>query len=98
MPDSAVDAGWHVLPVREEMDEHDVHMPRDLRELLPELPYIAIGDGLGDLAFDDIDIGGELGRRQVAAQQNLVAHDDALDRVLVSPGEGDALRDLARVL
>ena len=92
------DAGGHILPIRQQVDHHDVHMGRDLRELVPEIGHVGIGHRLAHGGAHAIDVGNQLGRRQVAAQQHFVAHHQAFDGIGVTMRQLDGARHLKRVL
>ena len=60
--------------------------------------HLAVGHGLADGGAHLVDVGDEFGHRQVAAQQHLVADDDADDGVGVAVGVGDRARHFAFIL
>ena len=94
----AVDADRVVLPIGQDVDDHQVDRARHLGILQPEFPDVGIGDdglGLGAHAADQL---GELVGRHLAAQQHLVADDERLDRVGIAVGEGDGAADLHGVV
>ena len=66
-----------VLPVGQDVDGDEIDRVIDFPVAQPIFPDIGIGDGNGDLRLDRADGGGEVGRGHLAAQQHLVADDDA---------------------
>jgi hypothetical protein len=88
-----------VFPVRQDVDGEVVHRGGHLRIAQPVLPHVGVahrhrgGDRHAHLAH----VAGQHRRRQLAAQQHLVAHDHPAQGPRVRPRVGDALRDLARV-
>ncbi len=101
-PPDPRDRGVHphgmVLPVRQQVDHHDIDMLRHLRELEPEARDIGIGNRLLHPGADMIDVADQLAHRQVAPEQHLVADDDAGDRVRMRVRRGNAGRHLARIV
>ncbi len=59
----AIDAGGHILPIGQQMDQHHIHVRRHFGELQPEFPYIGIGHGLLYRVAHLFDIRDQFGRR-----------------------------------
>ena len=93
-----VDAGGRVLPIRQQVDQHDIHVRRDFGELQREFPHIGIGHGLEHRRLHAVDIGNQLRRRQVAPQQHLVAHHHARNRIRIFVCQQNAARDFPLIV
>ncbi|MBL6456164.1 hypothetical protein JMJ55_12585 [Belnapia sp. T6] len=98
MPDRRLDRNRPVLPIREEVDGHDIDMRGQFRVALPVFPDIGIGDGLRDRGAHPVERRHQRGRAQVAAQQHLIADDHAGDRLRMGVGLGDERGEFRLVL
>src|SRR5262249_34171329 len=74
---------WKILPVRQDMNGNKVDRIRDLPIAQPEFPNIRISHWHVHPRLDRADRMGEIGRGHIAAQQDLIAHDDRTDRVRI---------------
>ena len=86
-----------ILPVRQDMDGDEIDRILQVGIAQPVFPNVGIGDGLRHLRLDLADQAGEVGVRQIAAQQHFVADDDRGNDVGKLFGEADRGRDLALV-
>ena len=79
--DHEVDRGIDVdaLPVRQQMHSDEIHMLGELGMREPHMPGLGGTDRLTNLRARPVQIGGELCRRQIAAQDRLVTDDHADD-------------------
>ena len=96
--DGGVDAHRVIFPVRQDVDGDERDMPGQLGVLAPELPDIGVGHGHVNGTAHLIDVRTHLLGRLLAAQQHLVAHNDAADGVGVFAGQLDGALDLDVVL
>ncbi len=75
-------ADREVLPVRQDMNRDKIDRVIDFPIAKPIFPHIGIGDGNRDLRLDRPDVGGEIGRGHLSAQQvfqAVAAEPDPLD-------------------
>ncbi|CAM5624003.1 hypothetical protein RLIN73S_05496 [Rhodanobacter lindaniclasticus] len=86
-----------VFPVRQDVDGQVVHRVRQFRMTQPELQHVGIGHRLGHRCAHLGEVGRQLCRRQLAAQQYLVAHDHRAHHVRVRARGGDAEANLLGV-
>ena len=87
-----------VLPVRQDMNRDEIDGFINLTVAQPEFPDIGIGDGNGDLRLDRADVGRQIGRRHLAAQQHLVADDQRGNDAGIFLGKSHRARNLGIVL
>ena len=86
-----------ILPVRQDMDGDEIDRILQVGVAQPVFPNVGIGDGLRHLRLDLADQAGEVGFRQIAAQQHFVADDDRGNHVGKLFGKSDHGCDLALV-
>ena len=96
--DRALDRHRLVFPVRQHVHGDERHRVGERRVLQPELPDVGVGDRERRRGADAPDVVRERGRRQLPAQQHLVADDHRVDRVGVAPDDFQPPRELALVL
>ena len=83
-----------VFPVRQDVDGEVIHRSGQLGMAQPELPHVGISHRLGHRLAHARQIGRQLRRRQLAAQQHLVADDHRAHHVRIGARSGDAEADL----
>ena len=88
----------HVFPIGQDVNGDEVDGLVDLAVAQPEFPDIGIGDGHLDLRLDRADVGGEIGRRHLAAQQHLIADHQRGNDAGILLGQADRGRNLGEVL
>ena len=95
---ATIDTDRLVLPIRQYVDGDEVDVVGQGRIAQPEFPDVGIGDRLPHPLLDLADVTPEFVHRQVLPQQDLVADDQPLDRVLVLVGMVDQEVHLLEVL
>ncbi len=98
MGDRIVRRDRRVLPIGENVDGDEVGGRRKLGRLQPELPDIGIGDRQPRPLPHLLEISLDLGGRELAPEQHLVADDEGLDSAGMVASERKCRLDLAPVL
>ncbi len=87
-----------VFPVGKDMNRDKIHRFIDFPVAKPIFPDVGIGDRNRNLRFDRANVGGEVGRGHLTAQQHFVTDHDGCNDLGVCLGQADRGRNLREVL